>query len=130
MSQIVKYTCEELDNAEISCLIVNGEPWFNGAEVATLLGYKKPRGAVYDHIPLKYKNKLSFLVRACKVNETRTLELSELNAAWICEAGLYKLILKSKAKTLSHFKIGFVMQCFRKFARLVPICHMIKQLTK
>ena len=126
MSQIVKHACEELDNAEISCLIVNGEPWFNGAEVATLLGYKKPRGAVYDHIPLKYKNKLSFLVRACKVTETRTLELSELNNAWICEAGLYKLILKSKAKTLRYSKIGFVKKSFLKFARLVHICHTMK----
>ena len=56
MTQIVKYACEELSGVEISCIMIKGEPWFNGAEVATLLGYKKPRGAVYDHVPLKFKN--------------------------------------------------------------------------
>ena len=46
MSQIVKYACEALDNAEISCFIVKGDPWFKGIEVATVLGYAKPRNAV------------------------------------------------------------------------------------
>ena len=98
MSQIVKYACEELDNVEISCLTVNGEPWFKGIEVAILLGYKCPKKALFDHIPLKFKNKLTYLVRSSKVIKTVTLDVDELNAPWICEAGLYKLILKSKAK--------------------------------
>ena len=104
MSQIVKYACEELSGAEISCLMIKGEPWFNGAEIATLLGYKKPRGAVYDHVPLKFKHKLSFLLKCCTVLEKRTLELSELNSAWISEAGLYKLVLKSKARHAEVFQ--------------------------
>ena len=39
----MKYMCEEMENAEIRCIVVNGEPWFKGAEVASDLGYKKPR---------------------------------------------------------------------------------------
>ena len=101
MSSSVKYACEELAGAEISCFMIKGEPWFKGVEVAKVLGHQNERNAVFKHVPLKFKNKLSFLVRACKVTETRTLELSELNNAWICEAGLYKLILKSKTKNLS-----------------------------
>ena len=104
MSSIVKYTCEELDNAEISCLTVNGEPWFKGIEVAILLGYKCPKKALFDHIPLKFKNKLTYLVRSSKVTKTVTLDVDELNAPWICEAGLYKLILKSKAKNAEVFQ--------------------------
>ncbi len=41
MDSIVKYACEELGGAEISCLMVKGDPWFKGIDVATLLGYKK-----------------------------------------------------------------------------------------
>jgi len=104
MNQIVKYMCEELDNAEISCLTVNGEPWFKGIEIAMLLGYKCPKKALFDHIPLKFKNKMSFLVRASKVTKTVTLDVNELNAPWISEAGLYKLILKSKAKNAEVFQ--------------------------
>ena len=104
MSQIVKYMCEEIENVEISCIVVIGEPWFNGAEVASALGYKKPRGAVYDHVPLKNKNKLSFLVNCSKVIKTETLDVSDLNASWISEAGLYRLVLKSKAKHAEIFQ--------------------------
>ena len=104
MSQIVKYMCEEIENAEISCIVVSGEPWFNGAEVASALGYKKPRGAVYDHVPLKNKKKLSFLVNCSKVLKTGTLDVSDLNASWISEAGLYRLVLKSKAKHAEVFQ--------------------------
>jgi prophage antirepressor-like protein len=62
MSPIVKYACEELGGAEISCMMVKGEPWFCGAEVATVLGYKVPKKAVFDHVPLKFKSKFSFLL--------------------------------------------------------------------
>ncbi len=98
MKQIVRYVCEELENAAVSCLVFNSEPWFNGAEVATALGHKQPRGVLYDHVPLKHKNKLRFLVSCSKVPKTKILDVSDLNASWISEAGLYKLILKSKAK--------------------------------
>ena len=46
MSQIVKYACEELAGAEVTCVTVDGEQWSRGIDVATVLGYKKPRGAV------------------------------------------------------------------------------------
>ncbi len=59
MNQIVKYACGELGGAEISCLTVKGEPWFKGIEVAAVSGYARPRDAVYDHVPLKFKNKFS-----------------------------------------------------------------------
>jgi prophage antirepressor-like protein len=81
MSQIVKYNCEDIENTEISSIVVNGEPWFCGAEVASALGYKKPRGAVCDHVPLKNKNKLSFLISCSKVLKAGTLDVSDLTAS-------------------------------------------------
>ncbi len=42
MNLIVKYVNEELKNAEISCPVVPGDPWFKGIEVAKVLGYKCP----------------------------------------------------------------------------------------
>ena len=39
MSSIVKYACEALAGVEISCFMFNGEPYFKGIDVATVLGY-------------------------------------------------------------------------------------------
>jgi len=104
MSQIVKYVCEELGNAEINCITVKGEPWFKGIDVAEILGYAKPRKAVYDHVPLKYKTSFQFVLKTSGVPETGTPDANELKTSWICEAGLYKLILKSKAKHAEVFQ--------------------------
>ena len=104
MNQIVKYVCEELSGVEISCIMISGEPWFKGHEVAKVLGYKYASDAVKDHVPLKFKNKLTYLLKASKLGKTPNLEVSELNAPWICEAGLYKLVLKSKAKHAEIFQ--------------------------
>ncbi len=41
---------------------------------------------------------MTFLESQNKVTETITLHVNELDAPWICETGLHKLVLKSKAK--------------------------------
>ena len=87
MSQIVKYTCEELGGAEISCFMIKGEPWFKGVEVATVLGYARPRDAVYEHVPLKFKNTFQFLRCMVGVGKTPTLDANELKTSWMSEAG-------------------------------------------
>jgi prophage antirepressor-like protein len=83
--------------------MVKGDPWFKGTDVATILGYKIPKKAVFDHVPLKFKSKLSFLLNQSKVPKSGTLDVSELNASWISEAGLYKLVFKSKLKSAEVF---------------------------
>ncbi len=81
MSQIAKYGCEVLGGAEISCIIVKGEPQFNSVEVATMLGCKRSHDALFDHAPLKFKNNLSLLLRVSKVCVSQTFDVSELNSA-------------------------------------------------
>ena len=103
MSQIVKYACEELAGAEISCIMFKGEPWFKGIEVARILGHQNERSAVYKHVPLKFKNKLSFMLSMLSVSPGDTLSTSDLDACWISEAGLYKLVFKSKVKSAEVF---------------------------
>ena len=104
MSSIVKYTCEALAGVEISCFMLHGEPWFKGVEVATVLGYARPRTAVYEQVPLKLKNSFEYLGGIGGVREIRTLDPNELKTSWISEAGLYKLVLKSKAKNAEVFQ--------------------------
>ena len=109
MGEIVQFSCDQLPGATISSLSVDGEPWFKGSDVAIALGYKVPSKAVFDHVPLQYKSKLSYLLRHSKTDSV-TLDVSELNASWITEAGLYKLVLKSTLKSAAVFQDWVCME--------------------
>ena len=103
MSSIVKYACDELGGATISCLIVDGEPYFKGIEVAKVLGYENAKSAVYKHVPLKFKHKFGFLLSKLRVSVADTPSMGDQETQWISEAGLYKLVFKSKLKSAEVF---------------------------
>ena len=42
-------------------MMVYGEPWFRGNDMAIILGYARPRDAIRDHIPDHFKNTLGHL---------------------------------------------------------------------
>ena len=109
MDSIVKYACEELDGAEISCLMVGGDPWFCGVEVARALGYKDPNNTVYK-MDAKYKCRFSFLLSRSGIAVQAMRDANDLKASWINEAGLYKLVLKSKLKSAEVFQDWVCME--------------------
>ena len=90
MSQIVKYACEELGGAEVTCVTVDGEQWFKGSEVATVLGYKKPSSAICTHVSVKVK--LTDLLR----RKQKGLEPSLANSSFINRQGIRELVAKSQ----------------------------------
>ena len=59
-------------------MVINGEPWFVGKDVAMMLGYVFPRRALYNHVD----------------EEDKTTN----------ESGLYALILSSKFPQAKDFK--------------------------
>lgn len=73
----------------------NGDPWFVGKDVATILGYTNPRKALIDHIDDEDKT------------DGVTIRDSigrEQNPTVINESGLYSLVLGSKLPTAKRFK--------------------------
>ena len=73
----------------------NGDPWFVGKDVATILGYANPRKALIDHVDDEDKT------------DGVTIRDSigrEQNPTVINESGLYSLILGSKLPTAKRFK--------------------------
>jgi len=92
-----------LGGATISCLIVEGDPYFKGIEVARVLGYENAKSAVYKHVPLKFKHKFGFLLSKLRVSVADTLSMGDQETQWISEAGLYKLVFKSKLKSAEVF---------------------------
>jgi prophage antirepressor-like protein len=109
MDSIVKYACDELDGVEISCLLVEGDPWFCGVEVARVLQYANPSSTIYK-MDLKYKSTLQFLLSRVGLSSRDRLEANDLKASWINEAGLYKLVLKSTLKSAAVFQDWVCME--------------------
>lgn len=76
----------------VRTVTIDGEPYFVGKDVATVLGYSQTAKAVREHIPEKFKG--------VSVLDTPG---GKQNVTIISEAGLYKLIFKSHAKNAEKF---------------------------
>lgn len=76
---------------EIRIVDVDGELYFVGKDVASILGYTNPQKALRDHVPDKYKT----------VNESFTVNGTA--PVLINEAGLYKLVMRSKLPNAEKF---------------------------
>ena len=78
---------------EVRVVVIEGEPWFVGKDVAKILGYSNSRKAISDHVDDEDKG----------VTKCDTLggvqDLTVIN-----ESGLYSLIISSKLPTAKKFK--------------------------
>lgn len=77
---------------KVRVIMIDGKMWFVGSDVAAALKYSNPQKALRDHIPDKFKRVEQFVISGQK----RKLIL-------IDEAGLYKLILRSKMPAAEEF---------------------------
>lgn len=79
---------------EIRTVTIDGEPWFVGRDVATILGYAKPLNALAMHVDEDDSLKQGVIDGMGRTQET----------IFINESGLYSLILSSKMATAKRFK--------------------------
>ena len=98
---------------EIRSIMIEGEPWFVGKEVAEKLGYSNTRDALVRHIAEEDKG----VVKHDTLGGVQDLTI-------INESGLYSLILSSKLPNAKKFKkwvTGEVLPSIRKHgAYLTP----------
>ena len=88
-------TFENEQFGSIRTIMIDGEPWFVGKDVAKILGYKNTRKALLDHLDEDDKN------------DGVTIRDSigrKQNPIVINESGLYSLILSSKLPSAKDFK--------------------------
>lgn len=79
---------------EVRTTVIDGEPWFAGADVAKALGYSNVRDAIAKHVDDEDKNTVA-IRDGIKGNPNKTI---------INESGLYSLVLSSKLPTAKKFK--------------------------
>jgi prophage antirepressor-like protein len=97
---------ENVDFGKVRIIEMNGEPWFVGKDVATILGYKETAKAIRTHVDEEDKG-VSVLDTPGGKQEVIIIN----------ESGLYSLILSSKlpsAKEFKHWVTADVLPSIRK----------------
>ncbi len=91
---------------QIRAILINGDPWFVGKDVAAALGYEKARNAIASHVDDEDALKWGVLTQGGKQ------EMTIIN-----ESGLYSLIFGSRlesAKRFKHWVTSEVLPAIRK----------------
>lgn len=91
MNEIKSFESKEF--GEIRTIMIDGEPWFVGKDVAEILGYSNTRKALADHVDEEDKG----VTKCDTLGGTQELTV-------ITESGLYSLILSSKMPNAKKFK--------------------------
>ena len=103
-NDVITFNSAEFGN--VRTVVIDGQPWFVGKDVATSLGYSNPRDALSKHIDSEDKG-----VAKCDTPS------GSQNMTIINESGLYSLILGSKlesAKKFKHWVTSEVLPAIRK----------------
>lgn len=98
---------EKEEFGEVRTLLIDGEPWFIGKDVAKILGYERPTKAVNDHVDFEDKDEVPIQDSIGRMQNTPIIN----------ESGLYSLILSSKlpaAKEFKHWVTKEVLPSIRK----------------
>ena len=85
---------------QVRTVVIDGEPWFVGKDVAIALGYEKPTKAVSSHVDEEDK-KMGIQNGAPSIKDS--LGRTQY-PVFINESGLYSLVLSSKLPTAKKFK--------------------------
>ena len=84
---------ENQEFGKIRVVVIDGEPWFVGKDVAEALGYQNPQRAIRDHVDEEDKGVTEMVTPGGK----QTVPI-------INRSGVYSLILSSKLPTAKKFK--------------------------
>lgn len=90
---------------DIRTMIIDGEPWFAGKDIALVLRYSNPQKAIRDHVDEEDRT----------VNNSFTVHGTPI--VLINESGLYSLIMSSKlpeAKSFKHWVTHEILPTIRK----------------
>ena len=104
---------------KIRTILIDGEPWFVGKDVAGALGYVNTTKAVINHV---YNEDKKFMMVELAQSQNGTMPKGSTKTAFINESGLYSLILSSKldsAKKFKHWITSEVLPSIRQYGSYI-----------
>lgn len=91
--QLQQMVFDNADFGEVRTVVIDGDPWFVGKDVAECLGYTNPSKALADHVD-----------DDDKLNNKTLSSLGQRGGWLINESGMYALIFGSKLEKAREFK--------------------------
>jgi prophage antirepressor-like protein len=111
---------------KVRTLVVRGEPWFCGRDLAAALAYKLPRKAVADHVEEKHRCSYRALEALLEGgSKTEPPSGMQPHAVWVNEPGMYSLVLGSRLEAAKAFKDWVcedVLPSLRRHGRYICPC--------
>jgi len=107
-NKITTFTNKEFGN--VRTMMIDGDPWFAGKDVALALRYTNPQKAIRDHVDEEDRT----------VNDSFTVHGTPITL--INESGLYALIMSSKlpsAKIFKQWVTSEVLPTIRKYGMYI-----------
>lgn len=92
MNEIKTYANSEF--GEVRTVLIGGEPYFVGKDIAVILGYERATKAIRDHVDNEDVDEVPIQDSIGRMQNTPVIN----------ESGLYSLILSSKLPTAKRFK--------------------------
>ena len=102
---------------ELTTIIINGDVWFIGREIAEKMEYSNTKKAINSHVDTIDRMVITKAMLS-KDPKMGTLEIPNRGLTCINESGLYSLILSSKlpqAKQFKHWVTSEVLPTIRKY---------------
>lgn len=88
---------EKEEFGTIRTVVIDGEGWFSGKDIAASLGYENTKDAIKKHV---FEEDKRIFLRS----QFATLEIPNRGMIFVNESGLYSLIFGSKLETAKKFK--------------------------
>ena len=98
MNSIEIFKCVEL-GCNIRCFKNGNDIWFRANDIAKIMGYKKERKAINDHVEAEYKQSGQVLMGSPVLG----LPPNDAKTIYISEPGMYQLIFSSKLESAKTF---------------------------
>ena len=115
---------ENSEFGKVRTVLINGEPYFVGKDIADILGYSNSKDALIKHVDDEDKRILKGNdLRPLKSDNFMSEKIPNRGLSIINESGLYSLILSSKlpsAKKFKHWVTSEVLPSIRKTGSYVP----------
>lgn len=93
---------------QVRTVVLDGEPWFVGRDVAEILGYKNPNEAIGEHVDAEDKflrcDRGSEMLKLFSSLKEMQEKLGRQDNWFINESGVYSLIFSSKLPKAKAFK--------------------------
>lgn len=114
------FECKEL-GIKIRCMLIDGEPWFVGSNIAKVLGYKRPNDAINAHVHPEDRRLIN--LNDYVAENTTVKRRGNPNQFVINLAGMFSLISESElpaARALTYWLLHTVLPRLFDLSRYLP----------